>query len=143
MSKEATFCKIIGDAEGVITQWICKGLNIGTDWIGAHQTIGFVHNGRLIGGLIYHDLRYGQDVWWTLYTIDKKWCNKRILKFMFSLAFDYYQCKRISMMTNTTNVKCQKLASSLGFKPEGILRKYGDNDEDIVVMGILKEEFNL
>ncbi len=143
MSKEATYCKIIGDSSGAITRWVCKGLNIDTDWIGAHQTIGFVHNGRLIGGLIYHNLRFGKDVWWTLYTTDKKWCNKRILKFMFLLAFDFYQCKRISIMTSKANAKCQKLALKLGFKPEGILRKYGDNNEDIIIMGILKEEFNL
>lgn len=140
MSKEAVFCKVVCDSNKKITEWICKGLNIKTDWLGEHLTIGFFYGDKLIGGLIYHDIRQGKDVWWTLYTIDKHWCNRRILRFMFSVAFDYFGCQRISMRTNGKNKKCQKLAQQLGFKVEGILHRYADDGDDVIIMGILKEQ---
>ena len=139
MSRETASCKVVADIGGVVTRWVCAGLNIGLDWLGPHQTIGFVQNDRLIGGLIYHDCRPGRDVWWTLYTTDKRWCTRKNLRFMFSVAFDYYHCRRISIMTAADNVRCLKLAFRLGFETEGRLRGYGDDGKDVVIMGLLKE----
>lgn len=140
MNKEMGFCKVISDNNGTITKWICYKLNLQTDWLGEYFTIGFFYENRIIGGLIYHDIRPHQDVWWTLYTNDKHWCNRRILRFMFSVAFDYFGCQRISMRTTVNNKKCQKLARQLGFKTEGVLRRYADNGDDVIIMGILKEQ---
>lgn len=141
MNKDAALCSVISDDKEKITDWICSGLNIGTEWLDKHYTIGFVYQNRLIGGLIYHNIRQGRDVWWTLYTIDKHWCCKRILKFMFSVAYDYFACKRITIMTDCNNFKCIKLAQKLGFTVEGILSHYGDNGEDKIIMGVQKKQF--
>ena len=140
MSKDVASCKIVADTNDYITNWVCKGLKIGKDWLGKHFTIGFMVNDQLVGGLIYHDLRFGQDVWWTLYTTNKRWCSKKVLKFMFSLAFEYFRCRRISLMTGIKNFKCLKLAFKLGFRAEGVLQQYSDNGEDVVIMGILKSQ---
>lgn len=142
MSREAASYNniIIADKNDEITKWICQNLKSGTDWLGPHFTIGFVRNGRLIGGLIYHDYRPGCDVWWTIYTADKKWCSKKVLKFMFALAFEHFGCRRVSMITDVDNYPCLKLAQKLGFKAEGLLRQYRENGKDAVLMGILKHE---
>lgn len=140
MSKDVALCNVITDKDNKITQWICSGLNIGTEWLDKHYTIGFLYQNRLIGGLIYHNIRQGRDVWWTLYTTDKHWCTKRILKFMFSVAFDYFGCKRISMMTDNNNLKCLNLAQKLGFTLEGLLSHYGDSGEDKIIMGIQRKQ---
>lgn len=140
MNKELAFCKVVSDRNDIITKWICNGLNIKTDWLGKHFTIGFFYKSKLIGGLIYHDIRPYQDVWWTLYTNDKHWCTRRILHFMFSVAFDYFDCRRISIRTTGKNKKCIKLANQLGFKTEGILRRYANDGDDVIIMGILKEQ---
>ena len=141
MSKETASCKIVADKGNVITRFVCAGLGYDTDWLDEHFTIGFMQGDRLIGGLIYHNIRPQHDVWWTLYTTDKRWCNKRILKFIFGLAFDYFACRRISMSADADNVACLRLALKLGFKAEGLLRQYRDNGKDCIIMGILKNEY--
>ena len=138
MSKETAYCKVIADTNNHITDWVCRGLNIGNQWLGEHLTIGFLYQGRLIGGLIYHDIRPHRDLWWTLYTTDKRWCSKRILKFMFSVAFEYFGCRRISMQTFQSNHKCLRLAKQLGFQQEGLLQQFGDQGQDVIIMGLLK-----
>lgn len=140
MNRDAALCDVVTDNKDKITDWVCLGLRIGTEWLDKHYTIGFWYKNKLIGGLIYHNIRKGRDVWWTLYTTDKHWCTKRILKFMFSVAFDYFNCKRITMMTDRNNFKCLKLAQRLGFKVEGILSHYGDMGEDKIIMGLVKEQ---
>ena len=138
MSRETVSCKVVADCDDKITDWVCNGLKIGTDWLDTHLTIGFVRGGELIGGLIYHDCRPERDVWWTLHTTDKHWCTKRILRFMFALAFDFYKCRRISMLTGINNAQCLKLAYRLGFKAEGILKGYHDDGQDAVIMALYK-----
>ena len=140
MSKAAAFCKIIADENEVITNWVCNGLNLGTAWLGEHFTVGFMRGGRLIGGLIYHDCRPGRDVWWTLYTTDKHWCSKKVLRFIFALAFDFYRCRRISMLTSIGNTACLKLAYRLGFKAEGVLKEFRDDGQDAVIMALYKSQ---
>ena len=100
MNKEAASCNVIFDKNDVITNWVCDNLKSGNKWLGEHLTIGFTLGDRLIGGLIYHDCRMGHDVWWTIYTNDKHWCTRKILRFIFSVAFDYLGCRRISILTN-------------------------------------------
>lgn len=143
MSRATASCKIIADQNDVITRFVCEGLGYDTDWLDEHFTIGFLCEGRLLGGLIYHNIRPGRDVWWTLYTIDKRWCSKRVLNFMFSLAFDYFGCRRVSMSADVDNAACLRLAVKLGFKAEGLLRNYRDNGKNCIIMGMLKNEYKL
>ena len=142
MNKAAASCKVIADKGDFITSWVCRGLGFDSDWVGEHFTIGFMVDGELIGGLIYHNIRPGRDVWWTLYTIDKRWCTRSVLRFMFGLAFDYYGCRRISMQTDIHNDKCQKLALKLGFEYEGVLKEFRDDGHDAVIMGITRNNCN-
>ncbi len=143
MSRATASCKVVADEGDVVTRYVCAGLGYDTAWLDEHFSIGFVLGGRLIGGLIYHNIRPGRDVWWTLYTTDKRWCTRRILNFMFGLAFEHFGCRRISMSADIDNAACLKLALRLGFKAEGVLRGFRDNGKDAVIMGILQQEYNM
>ena len=141
MSKPAEFCKIILDKDGHITQTICQGLKFDTKWLkGAHQTLGFMQGDKLLGGLIYHDIRPHQDLWWTIYTNDKRWCSRRILKAVFGLAFDYFKVRRINLLVNTDNYDCITLVERLGFTREGLLRSFREDGADCYIYGMLNNE---
>ena len=132
--------KIIEDRNELITKYVCNGLNFGFEWLGMHFTYGMVVDGKLVGGLIFHDIRPNVEVWWTIYTENKRWCNRRMLKFMFALAFIALKCRRISVEVDARNSNCLKLVEKLGFKQEGILRAHRDDGGDSVVWGMLKSE---
>ncbi len=132
--------KIIEDKNELITNYACKGLDISRDWLGKHFTYGLIVDGKIVGALIFHDIRVNCEVWWTIYTEDKRWCNRRMLKFMFALAFNALKCRRISISVSSKNLNCLNLVKKLGFKQEGILRNARDNGDDNVLFGMLKTE---
>lgn len=132
--------QIIQDENNVLAKWVCQGLGENFDWVGDNYTIGFVQNNRLLGALIFHNLRPKCEVWWTIYTVDKHWCTLSVLKYIFMVAFDGLKCRRISLLVSRSNVKCLSLVKRLGFKIEGCLRQYRDNGEDAFILSMLNNE---
>ena len=91
-------------------------------------------------GLIFHDYRPQQEIWWTVYSVDKRWCNRRMLRIMFGMAFEVFGCKRISLLVNKSNTASLNFVKKLGFQQEGMFRAYRDNGEDCCIFGMLKNE---
>lgn len=133
---------VIYDKDELITRYVCDKLKFGYEWLGAHLTFGFTVDDKLVGGLIFHDYRPDGEIWWTIYTDNKRWCNRRMLRFMFGLAFKILQCRRISISVDAKNKICLKFVQKLGFKQEGILRAQRDDGSDNIVLGMLKTECN-
>ena len=132
--------EIIHDECGVIKDWVCFGLGEDTQWCGENYTCGFSRNGKMIGGLIFHDYRKNTDVWWTIFSTDKRWCTKRVLKYIFGVAFKDLHCQRISLMVADDNLPCLNFVRKLGFREEGRLRAYRENSGDCILFGMLKRE---
>lgn len=133
--------KIEMDHSGKIAAWVCRGLNMSVDEISPVLSLGFYDGSRLIGGLIYHNYRSGCDIWWTIYTIDRRWCNRRVLSLIFNLAFRALNCRRINLLVSRGNEVCLKFVKKLGFKVEGLLRAYRPDGEDCYILGMLKSEW--
>ena len=134
------YCRCVFDADKSITQWICQGLKSDTSWLEDYLTIGIVCGSKLIGGVIYHNIKRGHSIWWTIYTIDKRWCTRRVLKALFEIAFKVLQAKKINLLVSTNNVTCVKLVEKLGFTREGMLRAYREDGSDCYFYGMLKTE---
>jgi RimJ/RimL family protein N-acetyltransferase len=132
--------QICYDVDGRIAEWVCRGLNFDFRQLQTNITFGFAVDGQTVGGLIFHDLRYGQDVWWTVFSTDKRWCNRRMLKQMFGLAFSGMQCRRINILVSKDNEKSLNFVQKLGFVKEGLLRSFRENGEDCFLLGMLKSE---
>lgn len=132
--------EIVRDIDGHIARWICNGLCEPANWLGDNLTYGFSDGSKMLGGLIFHNYTPHHSVWWTIYAPDKRWCQKRILKQMFQTAFTGLECQRINLLVSASNVVSLKFVQRLGFKTEGLLRKFRDNGEDCYFLGMLKEE---
>ena len=59
---------------------------------------------------------------------------------MFAAAFTDMECRRINVLVETDNLKSINLVERLGFKQEGLLRKYNENGHDCYIYGMLKQE---
>ncbi|MBQ8676868.1 MAG: hypothetical protein IJ529_00165 [Alphaproteobacteria bacterium] len=140
MSEQPASCRIVLDRDKSVFRYVCDGLGFTDDWINACLTLGFVAGDKLIGGLIYHNMRPNHDLWWTIYTTDKRWCTKAVLKQIFGLAFNYYNVQCVRLLINTDNAPCLKLVERLGFKREGLLRCFREDAADCFVYSILKSE---
>lgn len=140
MKTVADLSKIISDQNNLITEWVCRNLGYKTNWLQNYHTFGVVRNNKIIAGLIFHDVHINDDVSWTIYSTDKHWCTKKIIKFFMREAFEYLGCRRINILVNTDNDKCLKFVTGLGFKKEGLLRQFRENGQDCYILGLLKSE---
>lgn len=132
--------KVFLDLGEEVTKFVCEGLKEDGVWLGKHIALGIKKKEKLIGGVIFNDIRVFQDVWLTIYTNDKHWCNRRVLKAIFYIAFNFLGCRRASVRVDAKNKKSLNLVERLGFKKEGILRGFENNGHDGVVYSMFKNE---
>ena len=97
-------------------------------------------NGKTIAGVLLNDLRPGRDVWMTIYSSNKRWATKSVIKYVFGIVFNLMNCKRASVFVTVDNFQSFKMCERLGFKKEGQLRQFRDDGKDCFVMGMLKQE---
>lgn len=128
------------DDDKSILKWVCDGLGDDPREYGKNITLGIYLGERLIAGVIFNDIRQNVDVWLTIYSIDKKWCNRRVLRLIFNFIFDKINARRASAFVSKDNEPSKRLLYKLGFKREGLLRQYRDNGKDCYVFGMLKKE---
>ncbi|MDB4725957.1 GNAT family N-acetyltransferase [bacterium] len=123
--------------DDMVRQWVSRELGITIE--GECRALGGVLNGRLIGGAVYNNYA-GFMVDIHIATTDKRWCNRRVLKAVFEMAFDHLGCERMNMMCSKKNKPMRKLALGLGFKQEGTHRKAHLGTTDAISYGMLKSE---
>lgn len=137
---ELSKISIVPDRDNLIAKWVCRGLKEDFGWVGDNLTIGVMLGGKIIAGIIMNDCRPGRDVWLTIYSTDKRWCCRRVLRCVFDLAFNKMKCRRVSLFVSKDNACSRNLVEKLGFVREGLLRQYRDNGNDCFVYGMLKNE---
>lgn len=133
-------CEIFLDLTGEVVQFVCHGLKENDEWVGKNITLGIRLHHQLIAGVIFNDIRPGIDCWLTIFSTDKRWCSRRILRTIFDVAFDFLKCRRVSVMVDVQNKQSQKLVERLGFYKEGLLRAFRDNGNDALIYSMLKQE---
>lgn len=68
-----------------------------------------------------------------------KFLNKRALKAFFGYPFYQLGCNRVTAVVETTNRHALEFDKRLGFRVEGLLQRWFENSDGII-MGLLKEE---
>lgn len=122
--------KIIEDRSGVLALKAYHRLNEKLDINQVVFSWGFVYNGRLIGILVWTDMRPAHDAWWTIVTWDKHWCTKKVLNFLFTVAKNVYHLERINALVKCQNQPAVRLLERLNFKKEGHLKRYFSDRSD-------------
>lgn len=128
------------DDTGGVLKWVCDGLGDDVADYGANLTIGVWLGNILIAGIILNDLRNNLDVWLTIYSTNKRWCTKSVVKYVFKIVFELMNCRRCNVFISKDNHASLSLCERLGFKKEGLLRQYRENGTDCYVLGMLKQE---
>lgn len=101
--------------------------------------LGITKGSQFIGSVIYSRYR-PPDVEIHIQTVDPHWCNRRVLKHIFSLPFNQFGCSRCTAQTDPANPAVVNFLERIGFVREGILRKASPAGTDLYIMGMLREE---
>lgn len=141
MKQEQALSEVILDTHHILAPWLEASLHMAPGEVNELFTMGFLWQGKLVGGLIFSDYRPGHDVWWSIYTMDKNWCQRRVLKTIFQTAFKDLKCTRINVLVAADNIKSLRLVKKLGFVQEGYLRRFQARDKkDCYLFSMLPEE---
>ncbi|MGB1373820.1 MAG: GNAT family N-acetyltransferase [Aequoribacter sp.] len=66
--------------------------------------------------------------------------NKRFIKEVFKYVFDQLQVRRFTVRVSENNEAAYRFDLKLGFIEEGRLRQAGKDGEDIIILGMLRNE---
>ena len=125
-----------------VSQWVAEQL--GCTGFGDCLSIGICRDGALIGGVVYNNARTNSDglvytLEMSIATVDKSWCNRRILRALFDLPFNVLQCRRITVLVDAGNEQVRRFDERLGFIHEGTLKE-GHPDDDCAIYRMLRDE---
>jgi RimJ/RimL family protein N-acetyltransferase len=112
----------------------------GHDLHGRAQAIGFGENGRILAVLAVTGMdsrKWNAEL--SLASVGGNWATRGILKKIFSYPFEQLGVGRVTAVCRVSNTKIIRFCLKLGFKQEGVLRRFR-GDEDAIVLGMLREE---
>ena len=138
MNSEQVLCR--ADKTLDTAAFVADGLH---DDIGEYLpclTINISLNGRTIAGVLINDIRPKRDCWLTIYSTSERWATRRVMRYVFGIVFKMIEAERCSVFVSAENSKSLNMCLRLGFKQEGLLRKYRNYGQDCVVLGMLKNE---
>jgi len=124
-----------------VVEFVARGLGDRVEEYQPCLALGLFYK-ELIGGILIHDIRPEVDCYLTIYTTNKRWATKSVLRYVFGIIFNLIKCRRCSVLVSKANSKSLKMCKQLGFKEEGLLRQYRDNGDDCYCLGMLKQECN-
>jgi len=138
MMSDRVLCKVDETKQTLL--YVADGLGDNPDDYLPCLSLNISLNGKTIAGVLLNDLRPGRDVWMTIYSSDKRWATRSVIKYVFGIIFNLMNCKRASVFVTVDNLKSLKMCERLGFRKEGCLRQFRDDGKDCFVMGMLKQE---
>lgn len=111
--------------------------------------LGIFYNGKIIGGAGMHDwdllTKRAQIGYWISKEYEGKGIMKQCLIKFIAYLFEKLSLNKIEIHFIPNNKRSAKIAASLGFKIEGVIRQSimrNGMPEDMVVTGLLKSEWN-
>lgn len=87
----------------------------------------------------YNEFR-GRDVQFHAACDDPSVLTRSRIRLLFSYPFEYLGVERISCVIASSNARSRKVVEGLGWKQEGVIRRFYTGTEDGILYGILRDE---
>lgn len=134
----AGFSKVVFDQPYRFGNWALKRVPYVETW-GQFTAIGLERDGEPIAATIYHDYTYSNILMSFAAIPGKRWLTREYLRAIFRYPFVQLGCRRVTGVIASRNSDSLRFAHKLGARVDGVL-KHALPDDDLVVMGILKED---
>ena len=95
-------------------------------------------NGRAV--MVYSDLRPGQSCMVHI-AGEGNWLSRTAMGVFLAYPFLDLKVRRVTGLIEKSNKRSRKLAEWLGFKYEGCLRRAGPDGSNVILYGLLPEEY--
>lgn len=127
-------------ADEYVAQWVEHRIPHVRFGRAAFVAIGVLYDNKATAGVIYHNYlpAYG-NIEMSIAADSPKWASRRIITELLRYPFVQLGCQRVTACVAASNKQSLRLNLGLGFEIEGYVRR-GFGDEDLIVMGLLREE---
>lgn len=129
-------------ADDRIMDWVAAriaGVPMHYRWTEA-RAIGLVEGGRILAGLVVHNYVAAAGNCELSFAADgAKWATRPSIRALLAYPFEQLALNRVTTMIAARNIRALRLNEKLGFVREGLMRQGAGND-DLVILGLLREE---
>lgn len=95
------------------------------------SAIGVFDNGRIIGGTAFHNYYPKEGVIeMSSACVDSRWLNRRMIRAIFTYAFDLLECQLVVMRVSSNNSRMLNIARRFGFNMFLIPRLRGTTEDE-------------
>jgi RimJ/RimL family protein N-acetyltransferase len=128
-------------ADKDICEWVSLNMFGEPDAFGeTSKATGIVKDGELIAGIIYNNYQPKISIEMSIFSLDKRWCSRHNLKYLFKYPFIDLRVKRVTTLCSATEGDIIMFNERLGFKKEGLHREAWHSGGDAISWGMLKNE---
>jgi hypothetical protein len=121
--------------EGIAT-WV--GAQVGLEFKPPYSVLASIDaDGRTTAAVVFQNWT-GRDIELSVAATS---IPRALLKAIYSYTVGQLGCRRVTFRIRSSDLKTQESAQRLGAKWEGRIRRFYSDNEDAVILGILKEDF--
>lgn len=132
--------RVVLDQKERFGEWARTRIPHVDSWGEWYEAIGLEEDGEPIAAVIYN-LYSGADIAMHIAGAPgRRWLNREFLRVAFRYPFVQLGCRRVSGYVPATNADALRFDRHIGFVDEGVMREALPNGEDVVVLGMLKNE---
>jgi RimJ/RimL family protein N-acetyltransferase len=130
---------ILYGADDAVAGFVAARIPHAGEGFGACTALGVVRDGRLTGGIVYHNWR-GRDIEVSAAFERADWARPSVLRALFAYPFDQLGCARMTALTGRANGRARRFLEGVGFVREGVARQALADDHDMMIYGMLRRE---
>lgn len=131
--------RIILDQREQYGAWALERIPGVPGWGEWYQAIGLEDDGKPVAAVIYN-LFSGADIAMHVAAEGKRWMTREYLATVFRYPFLQLGCRRVTGYVPASNETALRFDLHLGFQREGLMRQAMQNGDDVIVLGMLKNE---
>lgn len=124
-----------------VADFVCRHFPGGERGFGTCRAIGFVENGILIGGTVYH--RYDPEagvIEMSTVATTPRWLTPKVLHAIFAYPFEQIGVQMVLLQVAPTNERMRNIAKRFGFDEYRIPRLRG-RDEDGMIYTLTDDQW--
>lgn len=130
---------VTSECQEVLGQWATSKMKYGSTW-GPFRAIGLISETEILAAVIYNEFYFNGCAIHIAAVDGSSWLNRAFLKAAFEYPFIQLKFERLTGYVPANNVAARRLDEHLGFKQEGVLRRFLSDGEDVIIYGMLKDE---
>lgn len=136
---------VVLDGGQPLIDWVAARMPCVVDFSNA-AAIGVTRDNKLIAGVVFNNLAlneqgYPHDIDVSIAADSPRWATKENIFTILSYPFNQLGCARVSAYQPKGHKRARRLVEGIGFQYEGKKRQGLPNGQDMVIYGMLRDEF--